>query len=63
MIDSRQGIRKFAELDATENRKERLIRFAVSLVIALAAAYLPAYEGLADALQTTEVKTGEMPND
>ena len=53
MIDSRQGIRKFAELDATENRKERLIRFAVSLVIALAAAYLPAYEGLGDAARTT----------
>ncbi|UFS61783.1 DASS family sodium-coupled anion symporter [Sulfurimonas sp. HSL-3221] len=46
MIDTRQGIRKFANLGGAENRADRLIRFAVSLIIALLAAYLPAYTGL-----------------
>lgn len=53
MIDSRHGIRKFADLDATENRADRLIRFAVSLMLALLAAYLPAYEGLGSEGRTT----------
>ncbi|WP_345984751.1 DASS family sodium-coupled anion symporter [Sulfurimonas sp. HSL-1656] len=46
MIDTRQGIRKFANLGGVENRVDRLIRFAVSLIVALLAAYLPDYEGL-----------------
>jgi len=46
MIDTRSDIRKFAEIAAPESRKDRLIRFAVSLILALLAAYLPAYEGL-----------------
>jgi solute carrier family 13 (sodium-dependent dicarboxylate transporter), member 2/3/5 len=53
MIDSRLGIRKLADLDVAENRKDRLIRFAVSLLVALAAAYLPAYEGMGDEARTT----------
>lgn len=46
MIDTRQGIRKFANIEGAENRLERLIRFAVSLIIALLAACLPEYEGV-----------------
>jgi len=46
MIDTRQGIRKFANLGGAESRKDRLIRFAVSLILALLAAYLPTYTGL-----------------
>jgi len=53
MIDTRMGIRKFADIDAAESRKDRLVRFALSLVLALMAAYLPAYEGLTSDGRTT----------
>ena len=53
MIDTRRGIRKFADIDAAESRKDRLILFAVSLAVALPAAYLPAYEGLTPDGRTT----------
>lgn len=53
MIDTRRGIRKFADVDVPESRKDRLTRFAVSLVLALLIAYLPTYQGLGDEGRTT----------
>lgn len=53
MIDSRQGIRQIADLETPESGKVGLIRFAIALVVALLAAYLPAYTGLEDAGRTT----------
>ena len=42
MIDTRRGIRKFADVDVPESRKDRLTRFALSLLLALLIAYVPA---------------------
>jgi len=53
MIDTRRGIRKFADIGEPENRKDRLTRFAISLLVALAAAYIPVFEGLSPEGRTT----------
>jgi sodium-dependent dicarboxylate transporter 2/3/5 len=53
MIDTRRGIRKLADLDVAVTFRSRLFRFAVSLILALLAAYLPAFEGLTPAARAT----------
>lgn len=53
MIDTRREIRRFADIAFRETLKSRLFRFGVSLLFALLAAYVPAFEGLAPAARTT----------
>lgn len=46
MLDTRRGIRKFADLRLTETFKSRLIRFLISLILALLVTYVPEYSEL-----------------
>lgn len=53
MIDSRHGIRKFADIDVADSLKGQLGRFVVALIAAVLIAYLPEYPGLGGEARAT----------